>query len=127
MIRCLEERNFPIKQLKLLASSRSVGKTLSFKGNPLAVEELTEQSFEGVEIALFSAGASTSLKFAPAAVKAGCVVVDNSSAYRMDPLVPLVVPLTLLKHHLVRVGVPYVLDQVYLNPHPKELMLRNHV
>jgi aspartate-semialdehyde dehydrogenase len=92
MIRCLEERHFPIKQLKLLASARSVGKTLSFRGTPLAVEELTEQSFEGVEIALFSAGASTSLKFAPAAVKAGCVVVDNSSAYRMDPLVPLVVP-----------------------------------
>jgi aspartate-semialdehyde dehydrogenase len=92
MIRCLEERDFPIRQLKLLASARSVGKTLSFKGTLLAVEELTEQSFEGVDIALFSAGASTSLKFAPAAVKAGCVVVDNSSAYRMDPLVPLVVP-----------------------------------
>jgi aspartate-semialdehyde dehydrogenase len=92
MIQCLEERNFPIKNLKLLASARSLGKTLSFKGVATPVEELTEHSFEGVDIALFSAGASTSLKFAPAAVKAGCVVVDNSSAYRMDPLVPLVVP-----------------------------------
>ena len=92
MIRCLEERNFPIKQLKLLASARSVGKTLSFRGSPLPVEELTEESFAGVEIALFSAGASTSLKFAPAAVKAGAVVVDNSSAYRMEPHIPLVVP-----------------------------------
>jgi aspartate-semialdehyde dehydrogenase len=92
MIQCLEERNFPIKNLKLLASARSLGKTLSFRGAPLPVEELTEQSFAGVEIALFSAGASTSLKFAPAAVKAGAVVVDNSSAYRMDPHIPLVVP-----------------------------------
>ena len=92
MIRCLEERNFPVKKLKLLASARSVGKTLPFRGQPIAVEELTEDSFKGVEIALFSAGASTSLKFAPAAVKAGCVVVDNSSAYRMDPQIPLVVP-----------------------------------
>jgi aspartate-semialdehyde dehydrogenase len=69
-----------------------VGKALSFRGAPLPVQELTEQSFAGVEIALFSAGASTSLKFAPAAVKAGAVVVDNSSAYRMDPHIPLVVP-----------------------------------
>jgi aspartate-semialdehyde dehydrogenase len=92
MIQCLEERNFPIKDLKLLASARSVGKTLNFKGTPYAVEEMTEQSFAGVDIALFSAGASTSLKFAPAAVKAGAVVVDNSSAYRMEPHIPLVVP-----------------------------------
>jgi aspartate-semialdehyde dehydrogenase len=75
-----------------LASARSVGKTLSFKGTPYPVEELTEHSFEGVDIALFSAGASTSLKFAPAAVQAGAVVVDNSSAYRMEPHIPLVVP-----------------------------------
>ncbi|MCU0580118.1 MAG: aspartate-semialdehyde dehydrogenase [Desulfobacterota bacterium] len=92
MIQCLEERNFPIKNLKLLASARSVGKTLNFKGTPYAVEEMTEQSFAGVDIALFSAGASTSLKFAPAAVQAGAVVVDNSSAYRMEPHIPLVVP-----------------------------------
>ena len=92
MIQCLEERNFPIKNLKLLASARSVGKTLNFKGTPYAVEEMTTQSFAGVDIALFSAGASTSLKFAPAAVKAGAVVVDNSSAYRMEPHIPLVVP-----------------------------------
>jgi aspartate-semialdehyde dehydrogenase len=92
MIQCLEERNFPIKNLKLLASARSVGKTLNFKGTPYPVEEMTEQSFKGVDIALFSAGASTSLKFAPAAVQAGAVVVDNSSAYRMEPHVPLVVP-----------------------------------
>jgi aspartate-semialdehyde dehydrogenase len=92
MIQCLEERNFPIKDLKLLASARSVGKTLNFNGTPYAVEEMTEQSLAGVDIALFSAGASTSLKFAPAAVKAGAVVVDNSSAYRMEPHIPLVVP-----------------------------------
>jgi aspartate-semialdehyde dehydrogenase len=92
MIQCLEERNFPIQNLKLLASARSAGRTLPFRGVPHTVEELTEQSFAGVEIALFSAGASTSLKFAPAAVKAGAVVVDNSSAYRMEPNIPLVVP-----------------------------------
>jgi aspartate-semialdehyde dehydrogenase len=92
MIQCLEERNFPIQNLKLLASARSAGRTLPFRGVPHTVEELTEQSFAGVEIALFSAGASTSLKFAPAAVKAGAVVVDNSSAYRMEPHIPLVVP-----------------------------------
>jgi aspartate-semialdehyde dehydrogenase len=92
MIQCLEERNFPIKQIKLLASARSVGKTLPYKGQQIAVEELKEDSFQGTEIALFSAGASTSLKFAPQAVEAGCVVIDNSSAFRMDPQIPLVVP-----------------------------------
>jgi aspartate-semialdehyde dehydrogenase len=92
MIQCLEERNFPIKQIKLLASARSAGKTLPYKGQPIPVEELKEGSFKGVEIALFSAGASTSLKFAPQAVEAGCVVIDNSSAFRMDPQIPLVVP-----------------------------------
>jgi len=92
MIRCLEERNFPVKNLKLLASARSLGKTLPFKGREIPVEELKEDSFQGIEIALFSAGASTSLKFAPLAARAGSVVIDNSSAFRMDPEIPLVVP-----------------------------------
>jgi aspartate-semialdehyde dehydrogenase len=88
----IEERNFPFKSIKMLASSRSVGKTMSFKGKTYTVEEMTKDSFEDVDIALFSAGASRSREFAPAAVKAGAVVVDNSSAYRMDPEVPLVIP-----------------------------------
>ena len=92
MITCLEERNFPVKSIKLLASSRSVGRKLDFRGNPVAVEELTENSFKDIDIALFSAGGGTSEKFAPLASKDGCVVIDNSSAWRMDPEVPLVVP-----------------------------------
>lgn len=92
MLQVLEERNFPIKQIKLLASARSKGALLPFKGESLPVEELTETSFKGVDIALFSAGGGTSKKFAPIAAKDGCVVVDNSSAWRMDPTVPLVVP-----------------------------------
>ncbi len=92
MVKVLEERAFPVKDLKLLASARSVGKTLGFRGREIAVEELTENSFEGIELALFSAGGSISKKFAPAAARAGAVVVDNSSAFRMDPKVPLVVP-----------------------------------
>jgi aspartate-semialdehyde dehydrogenase len=92
MIKVLEEQDFPVASLKLLASSRSIGKTLDFRGTSLEVEELREDSFEGVDIALFSAGASVSRQFAPAAAKAGCVVIDNSSAWRMDPDVPLVVP-----------------------------------
>jgi aspartate-semialdehyde dehydrogenase len=91
-IKILEQRDFPVKSARMLASARSVGKTVKFKGRDYPVEELTENSFEGVEIALFSAGASRSRQFAPAAVKAGAVVVDNSSAFRMDPEVPLVVP-----------------------------------
>jgi aspartate-semialdehyde dehydrogenase len=91
-IKILEQRDFPVKSIKMLASSRSVGKTQKFKGKDYPVEELTEKSFEGVEIALFSAGASRSRQFAAAAVKAGAVVVDNSSAFRMDPEIPLVVP-----------------------------------
>lgn len=91
-IGCLESRNFPVGKLKALASARSAGKTVSFKGQPVVIEELTEASFEGVDIALFSAGGSISKKFAPIAVKAGAVVVDNSSAFRMLPDVPLVVP-----------------------------------
>ena len=92
MINCLEEADFPVSSIKLLASSRSVGRTLRFKGDLIAVEELSEGSFKGMDIALFSAGGGTSERFAPHAAEDGCVVVDNSSAWRMDPDVPLVVP-----------------------------------
>jgi len=92
LIRCLEERGFPLSELRLFASARSAGKMLAFRGQALAVRELNEHSFSGVDIALFSAGGSTSKRFAPIAVRAGATVVDNSSAFRMDPGVPLVVP-----------------------------------
>jgi aspartate-semialdehyde dehydrogenase len=92
MIRCLEEANFPVRSVKFLASSRSVGRSLRFKGDLVEVEELKEDSFKGIDIALFSAGGGTSQRFAPLAARDGCVVVDNSSAWRMDPEVPLVVP-----------------------------------
>ncbi len=92
MITCLEEMDFPVSSIRLLASSRSVGRRLRFRGDMVAVEELTEGSFAGVDIALFSAGGATSQTFAPVAARAGCVVIDNSSAWRMDPEVPLVVP-----------------------------------
>jgi aspartate-semialdehyde dehydrogenase len=92
ILRVLERRNFPVAGLKLLASKRSVGKTLEFKGKPYKVEELTADAFKGVDIAFFSAGAGRSREFAPAAKAAGAVVIDNSSAFRMDPNVPLVVP-----------------------------------
>ena len=92
MLKVLEERNFPVKSLKLLASSRSAGKTMTFKGETLTIEELTHDSFEGIDIALFSAGGGRSIEFAPSAVKAGAVVIDNSSAFRMDDEVPLIVP-----------------------------------
>jgi aspartate-semialdehyde dehydrogenase len=92
LIRCLEQRHFPVSELRLLASARSAGKTLKFRGQSLPVRELNEDSFGGVHIALFSAGASTSKRFAPLAVRAGATVIDNSSAFRMDPQVPLVVP-----------------------------------
>jgi aspartate-semialdehyde dehydrogenase len=92
MLKVLEQRNFPVNNLKLLASSRSAGKTMKFKGKQITVEELTHSSFENVDIALFSAGAGRSKDFGPSAVKAGAVVVDNSSAFRMDDSVPLVVP-----------------------------------
>ena len=92
MIQCLEEADFPVGSIKLLASARSVGRTLRFKGDMIAVEELKEDSFKGMDIALFSAGGGTSERFAPCAANDGCVVVDNSSAWRMDPDVPLVVP-----------------------------------
>ena len=92
MITCLEESKFPLKTIKLLASHRSVGRQLRFRGDLIPVEELTRDSFKGVDIALFSAGGGTSKEFAPIAAQDGCVVVDNSSAWRMDPEVPLVVP-----------------------------------
>ncbi|MFC1886123.1 aspartate-semialdehyde dehydrogenase [Thermodesulfobacteriota bacterium] len=92
MISCLEEQNFPIKSIKLLASKRSIGRRLRFRGDLIDVEELTETSFKGMDIALFSAGGGTSQHFAPFAAKDGCVVIDNSSAWRMDPDVPLIVP-----------------------------------
>jgi aspartate-semialdehyde dehydrogenase len=91
-IATMDKRNFPVRKLKALASARSAGRTIDFRGEKIAIEELTERSFEGVDIALFSAGGGISRKFAPAAVKAGAVVVDNSSAFRMDPNVPLVIP-----------------------------------
>lgn len=92
MMRTLEKRNFPLGKLTLLASARSAGKKLEYKGEAIPVEELTRDSFTGVDVALFSAGGGTSKEFGPVAAKAGCVVVDNSSAFRMDETVPLVVP-----------------------------------
>ncbi len=92
MIKTLEKRKFPVGRLTLLASARSAGKTMAYKGTQLPVQELTKDSFKGIDIALFSAGGSISREFAPLAAQAGCVVVDNSSAFRMDPSVPLVVP-----------------------------------
>lgn len=92
MIEMLEETTLPIAKIKLLASSRSAGKTLTFKGEPITIEELVPESFEGVDIALFSAGGSVSAKFAPEAVSRGAVVIDNTSHFRMDENVPLVVP-----------------------------------
>jgi aspartate-semialdehyde dehydrogenase len=92
MIKTLEKRDFPVGKLTLLASARSVGKKLKFRGADVTVTELNKDSFKGTDIALFSAGGSISKEFVPIAAKAGCVVVDNSSAFRMDPEVPLVVP-----------------------------------
>jgi aspartate-semialdehyde dehydrogenase len=92
MVACLEERNFPVAELKPLASERSIGKNVTFKGKEITVEVLTKDSFAGIDIALFSAGGSISKEYGPIAAQAGAVVVDNSSAWRMDPDVPLVVP-----------------------------------
>ncbi len=92
MLKILAERNFPVKALKLFASARSKGKKYSFHGEVHAVDELTEQSFKGIDIVLSSAGGAISKKFMPHAVREGAVVIDNTSAYRMDPDVPLVVP-----------------------------------
>ena len=92
MLRILEQREFPHSEIIAMASARSAGKKVSFMGRDLTVVEMTEDSFKGVDLALFSAGGSTSEKFSPIAAKAGCVVVDNSSAWRMDDNCPLVVP-----------------------------------
>ena len=92
MLNVLERRRFPVGRLTLLASARSAGKTLPFQGKEVTVQELTKDSFKGIDIALFSAGGSISKEFAPVAAAAGCVVVDNSSAFRQDDSVPLVVP-----------------------------------
>ncbi len=92
MLSILRERRFPVKSLRLLASKRSVGKSFPFRGDSVEVQELKRNSFRGIDIALFSAGADRSKQFAPAAVKAGAVVIDNSSAFRMEAKVPLVVP-----------------------------------
>ncbi|MBI4642142.1 MAG: aspartate-semialdehyde dehydrogenase, partial [Deltaproteobacteria bacterium] len=92
MVACLEERRFPVAQLFPLASERSLGKKVTFLGKEIQVEVLTKDSFSGVDIALFSAGGSISKEYGPIAAAAGAVVVDNSSAWRMDPEIPLVVP-----------------------------------
>ena len=92
MIEVLEERKFPVETLFPLASARSAGGTVVFQGQDVIVEELTKESFEGIDIALFSAGADVSREYAPIAAKAGAVVIDNSATWRMDKNVPLVVP-----------------------------------
>jgi len=92
MLDVLARRDFPLDELRLLASERSVGKTLTFKGKEIPVQLLSKDAFAGIDIALFSAGATRSFDFAPAAAAVGAVVIDNSSAYRMDPEIPLVVP-----------------------------------
>jgi aspartate-semialdehyde dehydrogenase len=92
MVQCLEKRNFPLASLRLFASARSAGQRVNYAGQSLVVEELREDNLDGIDIALFSAGGSISRRFAPALAAAGTIVVDNSSAFRMDPQVPLVVP-----------------------------------
>src|SRR6202171_3854452 len=91
-LKLLEERKFPVKALRAFASERSVGKTVTFKGETIRIGKVGPEAFKGVDIALFSAGSAQSKEYAPQAVKAGAVVVDKSSAFRMDPAVPLVVP-----------------------------------
>ena len=91
-LQVLEKRNFPLNNLRLFSSARSAGKVLKYKGADVIVEELKEDSFKGVDMAIFSAGGDVSKKFAPMAAKDGCIVIDNSSAFRMDDSVPLVVP-----------------------------------
>ena len=92
MVKTLEKRGFPVGKLTLLASARSAGKTLKVRGQQIAIQELQKDSFAGIDLALFSAGGNISREFAPLAVQAGCVVIDNSSAFRMDETVPLVIP-----------------------------------
>lgn len=107
-IKVLEEYNFPVKSIRMLASSRSKGKILQFKGKDYVVEELTQDSFEGIDLALFSAGGDVSKKFAPYAVAAGARVIDNSSAWRQDPAIPLIVPEVNFKD--------YTLNKLIANP-----------
>lgn len=92
LLRVMERRNFPVRKLTALASERSIGRTVEFRGEKTPVTLLNEDAFDGVDFAFFSAGATRSRQYVPAAVKAGAVVIDNSSAFRMDPSVPLVVP-----------------------------------
>ena len=92
MITTLERYPIPVSSLRLLASKRSVGKEMSFRNQVIKVEELTEDSFEGIDLAFFSAGGSVSLQYAPIAVSKGAIVIDNTSAFRMDERIPLVVP-----------------------------------
>jgi aspartate-semialdehyde dehydrogenase len=92
MVKTLQQRNFPVEKLRLFASERSEGRAVEFKRNDIRVESLNEKSFEGIDIALFSAGAERSRIWAPVAARSGCIVVDNSSQWRMDPEIPLVVP-----------------------------------
>ena len=92
MVQCLKERNFPVKMLRPLASERSLGKAVTFRHQEIPIQVLNEKSFEDIDIALFSAGGSISLKYGPIAAASGAVVVDNSSAFRMEPDIPLVVP-----------------------------------
>ncbi len=92
LLSILDERNYPVSELRCLASSRSAGKSVKFKGSDIKIEELKHDSFKGIDIVLASAGGSISKEFAPSAVKAGAVVIDNTSYFRMDPEVPLVVP-----------------------------------
>ena len=118
MIECLEERDFPVGKIKYLASSRSAGEILEFKGKPVIVEELTHDSFEGVDIALFSAGGDRSKEFCPSAARAGAVCIDNSSAWRMDPDVPLVVPE--VNHHAIAL---YPKKGIIANPNCSTIQL----
>jgi len=92
MVKILEERKFPVGSITLLASERSIGKELEFNGKSIPIQLLTENSFSGIDIGLFSAGGSISQRFAPIAASSGCVVIDNTSAFRMEPDIPLVVP-----------------------------------
>ncbi len=92
VLRTLERRNFPVKKLVLLASARSAGKSMTFRGENIPVEEVRAEAFRGVDYAIFSAGATRSREFSKPAIAAGAIIIDNSSAYRMDPEVPLVVP-----------------------------------
>jgi aspartate-semialdehyde dehydrogenase len=92
MLKTLEKRNFPVGKLTLLASARSAGRKLKFRGEEISVTELTKDCFDGIDLALFSAGGGISREFAPMAARAGCIVIDNSSAFRMDDQVPLVIP-----------------------------------